>query len=812
MLFTMNSIKNINSYPKYLILWLISLVFISCERKYELDLSLSVASTEIILTPEEGRTQIMVYSNGDWTVSVKEDTDWLTLDKKKGTGNDNILFSYNGNFGVTRKATLVIQKGNEIKEISIIQNGQNAAFRFSKSKYTVTRNPFHIVLPIVNDLKSNINRIKVEYLYDDETSEKWVQNVQLTEKGFEFDLLENNYGRLRTVRIYLTVFDALDKEYTVYTDVDQTTGNPTLVPKTVESYITRRPKLDTVIVKGNVGALFSEFQNTVTYENGNDWIENVELANDSLLIIAVRGNESGAQRVGHVNVKLVHNGISYIDFTHKVVQTANDYDIMSIESLKSLISGPTGEIKINQPLKVIEAIVVGDAANHNMDTNPSTSFNVINYTEAPRTNYIQNLLGTSGLQLKFLNQSDNAIRRYSKVLLSVHGLTLVKEANPLRYTLKGLRDADFVSREDANPADYTIQTKFISELRDSDVHTYVKLKKIAIGTSYGCFTNINMGYVRTTPWNLAGSGTTNAYHDAIPNSVFDANGDNIKMIVNTANSWSREPLPVGVGTLSGIVVFNQLKRFGSGEGDIGRYSIRPVSKSDVDLYSGTKPVTIVEWRMFSPNNLTERGVLTNQNADGFAAVVGTGRVSATTATTATLGANPIQHTDYSSKAIPTSAFQFSQSWWNTTTNSPEAVIFKFSTLGHTASKDLSLNFTIGGGSGTVTTLNVPVNWEVRSSLDGVNYELVSNSSFAVRPLPIWGVNHDFTCSGLLSHSIRLPKSLLNRDNVYLKIQPRNNVCGENLANGGDSGRITATSNKGDVNLRFGAVSINYIQQ
>lgn len=781
-----------------------------CEKKYELDLSLALATEEIHLEPEEGGTKIMVYSTGDWQVSVKEETDWLTLNTKSGSGNEDILFSYNRNFGIARKATLVISKGSETKELTIIQNGEDASFRFSKSKFTVTRNPFHITLPVLNDLESNINRIQVEYLYDDETSEQWVTNAELTAEGFEFDLLENKYNRTRTVRIYLTVFDAQDKEYTVYTDVDQTTTNPTLIPRTTESFLTRRPKMDTVIVRGNVGTLFPEFEKTVTYENGDDWIESVELTNDSLLILAIRGNESGLQRKANVNIKLVNSGVTYIDLTHRVTQTAQDYDYVDFAALKAMIPGATGEIKISAPLRVLEGIIVGDANNNNMDVNPNISYNAINFTESTKTNYIQSIDGTSGVRLKFGTVAANSLTRYSKASLSVDGLILQKESNPTRYTIKGLTSRNIVSQENTTPTDYNIQTKYINDLQDNDVYTYLKLKESAIAVPYGSFTNVNMGYVRTSSWNTNGAGANVAYLDAIPTAVYDAQGGSIKMVVNTANSWSRDALPNGMGDLGGIVVYDKIMRYGAGQGDIGRYSIRPVNKADVALYNETRFQKLVEWRMFNPNTLVVAGTLTS-NSGGYLPAIGEGRAYVSTNVNATLGANPIHHTDPTSKVVPASGFQFNQKWWNGATNSPEALILKFSTKNVGSAKAMVLNFNIGGGSGTVATFNVPLYWQVKYSTDGVNYSIVPDSDFTVRPLAGWNLNHNFTALGLNPYTVKLPSNLLAKDNVFLRIEPKSNICAANSPNGGESGQITSTQNNGNVNVRFGAVMINYIQ-
>ena len=817
---------------KTLLFCLVTLFFIQCEKKYELDLSLSVNTEEMHLDPIEGKTKIMVYADGSWDVHIKEDADWLSLDKTSGSGNGDVLFSYSQNFGVSRSVTMVITKGSEQKEVKIIQEGINASFRFAKSKFTLPKTPFHVTLPILNDLKSNAKNIQIEYLYDDETSEQWVTNPVLTDNGFEFDMLENNAGRNRTVRIYMTVIDGLDKEYTVFTDVDQSQSNPTLTQKKTESLLTKSAKLDTVIVKGNVGALFSEFEKNITYEQGNDWIEQVELANDSLLIIAVRMNDSGLERRANVNIKLVGNGITYINLTHKIIQSAQDYEYLEFENIKGLITAASGTKTISAPLKVIEAYVAGDFQSMNMETNPNTAFNNINFNETGITGYIQNPAGTSGLRLKFVNRQANTLTRYSRVLLAVDGLTLVKEANPTRYTIRGVAAGHIVQSTPGTAADMTVQTKSIAQLTDNDVYTLVKLRDVSVSVPYGAYANVNMGYVAKTgvtpipywnqqnlDWNTAGA--TTPYVDAIPTTVYDDEGSNLKMLVNVINSWCRDALPTGTGTLSGIVVYDKSPKFGVGDGNIGRYSIRPVTKNDVDMYSTAQAKTLAEWRMFSPTNTNVAGTLTTGNgASGYnAAEVAVGTVSdakvrCTTGANATLGANFTKHDD-NGKLTANNAFQFNVKWWNTTTNKGEGVIFEFPTTGITANT-LLLNFTQGSGSGGAGNTFAPIYWEVAYSTNGTDYTVLPGSTYCVRPLPVWGaVYSEWLTPALNNFTFKLPNELLNKSKVYVKLQAQSNICA--TSTGGDNGRITATAKDGtyslDVahNTRFGSVSVKYIQ-
>ncbi|WP_164108496.1 MULTISPECIES: BACON domain-containing protein [Sphingobacterium] len=801
----MNKITIYNMFIHRSLVLILLTLLMGCERKFDLGLSLSVNTNEMHLEATEGKTKIMVYADGDWNVSIKEDADWLALDRMSGTGNSDILFSYSQNFGVSRSVTLVISKGKEKQEVKIIQAGLNAAFRFSKSKYTITRNPFQINLPIVNDLKSNVKNIKIDYLYDDETSEKWITEASFTDNGFQFKALENNAGRNRTVRVYLTVIDGFDKEYTVFTDVDQSLQDPVLVSRKQVSVLTRNAKIDTVIVKGNVGALFPDFAHEITYEQGVDWIEKVELANDSLLMIAVRQNNSGERRTARVQLTYTNNGTNYINFLHQIEQSADDFEYLTMEDLKALIPTEKGEVRLNTPLQVLEAFVISDAANANMELNPNQSFNAIDYDESLKTAYVQNGQGSSGIRLKFATKGANTLKRYSKVTLSVDGLVLLKESNPTRYTIKGLVAGSVVKSEAGTATSLPTKSKAIGELNDSDMYTYVTLKNTSISVPYGSYVNVNMGYAAIFNWNQAG--TTTPYVDAVPTAIYDDQGSSLKAVVNVAASWSRSTLPTGSGTFSGIIVHHKLIKYGYGDGEIGRYSIRPVTQSDIKLNGTEKANTIVEWKWMNPSNLSANGTI-QKSGDKILPAVGSGEMGCTVAGAASsVGAHPIFHTDPTSKAVPSSAAQFNTKWWNATTNKGEGFVFKFSTAGISA-RQLLFNFSQGGGSGTAATLNVPTYWEIAYSLDGVNYSVLPNSTYGIRPLAGWGLNHMYTANGLNTFTFKLPNELLGKANVYVKLQAQKDVCGADSPNGAESGKITASSPI--VTVRLGAVAVKYI--
>src|SRR5690606_34809265 len=106
--------------------------------------------------------------------------------------------------------------------------------------------------------------------------------------------------------------------------------------------------------------------------------------------------------------------------------------------------------------------------------------------------------------------------------------------------------------------------------------------------------NTNGGYLTRTSWNSAGI-LNGGYTDAIPTRIFDKQGSAMNILVNASAPWARNTLPKGTGTISGVIVHDKLKRFGGGDGDIGRYAIRPIDVNSIALDNQGQVHTLVEW-------------------------------------------------------------------------------------------------------------------------------------------------------------------------------------------------------------------------
>lgn len=149
-------------------------------------------------------------------------------------------------------------------------------------------------------------------------------------------------------------------------------------------------------------------------------------------------NDTGISRSVKVQLSFTDGLDQVASASVDLVQANADIRRVTFGDVRAMITEAAGEKTIDDPVIVLEGIVISDKDNPNMETNPNTETRKIDFTVNNRTAYIQSADGKYGLRINTVAESDNILKRYSAVTLSLNGLTLVKEANPTGYTLKGL--------------------------------------------------------------------------------------------------------------------------------------------------------------------------------------------------------------------------------------------------------------------------------------------------------------------------------------------------------------------------------------
>ncbi len=211
-----------------------------CQKDFELDLPLAVSARELSLTKDAGSTHVLVYSNGDWTARFTRPVKWASLNKLQGYGNNEIVFTYSANYGISRKIGVVFEKGSLADTVMFSQAGTitDASLSFSKPAVTLLMSRSQIFTPINTNLRYCIDDLEATVTYYDSDGlpndpvtvltraeaeeggeeggdeqqaqpvDPWISNVSVTYKGITFDVTDNDTGFARIADLTLFIEDA----------------------------------------------------------------------------------------------------------------------------------------------------------------------------------------------------------------------------------------------------------------------------------------------------------------------------------------------------------------------------------------------------------------------------------------------------------------------------------------------------------------------------------------------------------------------------------------------------------------------------
>ena len=264
-------------------------------------------------------------------------------------------------------------------------------------------------------------------------------------------------------------------------------------------------------------------------------------------------------------------------------------------------AGPFGQLRgLCEPGKsvlltaptVVEGIVVSDFHSKNMEANPSVSYDKVDVTVNDCTAYLESPDGRYGFRLRFDTPEDNVLARGTRLSLSLSGTVLTREENPERYTISSLVGENMV--ESAAGEAIPVKQRRISELTDDDVYTFVSLENTEFLFKEGSYANVYENYSLSSDVNASQTGNNNRM-DGWASLLMDDAGNSIYAPVNMLCLWRRsgQGVPQGTGTTHGIVVHNELPRYGN----VGRYQIRVLDESGFGMeWAGESAYTeFAEW-------------------------------------------------------------------------------------------------------------------------------------------------------------------------------------------------------------------------
>ena len=702
----------------------------SCQKETEspTTMTLAVNDNTINLEPKSGKEHVLVYAKGQWNADFKEAVEWAAIEEGSGTGNGEFILTYKKNPDILRRAEILLTAAGVDKTITITVNQEGEK---GTPKLAFAENEKSYIAWEVKDaiaVESNIN----QSLLKAESSVEWIGSLELKDGQLSFTIAENTTGEARKGTLTVSYTDIDESVYRAVAEITQGAEpghlalNETVMA--IEAFAgTKTAPWDCVL-----GTFMPELVSGVTYEGSQkDWISNVTTTTEALSF-DVTDNETKEARTAVIKVELASKGIAVELKVTQGIKTRQ----YSFEELRAGLPS-AGEQAFEGDF--FEGVIVADAGQKNMETNPMTSATSYDDNESAITNYVQSLDGKYGMRLKFATAADNTLKKGDKVKISLAGATLVREDNPVRYTLKGV-SANTVTVEEN--VQLTARQKTISELTDEDIYTLVTLPDVEVPFCYGSWVNVRKEWIDAKRINF-------------DNRILrDVNGNKIRMIVNTDTEWylTDAGVPKGSGPVSGVIVNTTSEYYGS---DIlGKYQIRPMKLSDIEIKNNGFSEILVAWDYSTGFS----------RVSSLEATTGTGIFAASSMAQANTFLQ-FGNTSPYPKGYPKGANIDKSVWWKDGA-AKDAATFQFSTK-DAAGKKMTLSFgALIGNYKEEAASQGPVHWNVEYSLDGTNYILIEK--VMIRPMGAEKSTLLFLPASLDDQCVELPDAIAGQDNVTIR--------------------------------------------
>ncbi|MGN6508362.1 MAG: DUF5689 domain-containing protein [Chitinophaga sp.] len=515
----------------------------------------------------------------------------------------------------------------------------------------------------------------------------------------------------------------------------------------------------------------------------SNWLKDVSIT-DGYLFVKADSNKSPNARACMLSLSYLDAlGATTADSVRIVQHPGMSFDGAMLKDLAYIKSLPSGTVTENI---YIEGVVISDKGHPNIakNLNKTSNKHTLDKTENAIAVYVQSMDGTTGLYLKMKTAGDNIFSFNDHVKIWLGNATITQLSNPGRAVVSGV-EATWIMQKESSSATLQPREKYIGELTDNDLYTYVKLKDVEISVPSGAFTNINEGYT--------------ARLDCYPTHIRDIQGNSLYMLTNLDVPYRRDGMqvPQGSGTIAGVLVSETMDRFG---GDIGQYAIRHLKREDIALQqersSGFSNV-LVEWsrfkKEFAATPTTTQNPLTPDVGEGLMFQSAQTPLNFTsTGIYATSDYNGLLPDPTGTKGAVSNGAWASKNWWNTAGNSGEYWGINISTAGISTPISLQLegNSDIGG----------PRNFVVEWSADNSTFNTVGEFTF--QDIANWSNTLLTQVPAYKTVNFNFPPAASGLPNLYIRVRVADKTAGTTTSPTGGTVSASKASRLAHVSVKY----------
>lgn len=205
---------------KILIYIMVLLAALSCREKAEYDQTLGLLSRYNVLSANGGSTQVAVFSNTAWTVEFDHPVSWAYIDRFSGYKSSYLVFTFDVNYGRSRRVDLVFKAGGQTRTLSMWQNPGTDDGNIKITGQTSVLAPKEgttVSAPISTNLVYSLEEMYLSISYPDGNTPEtpWItllgfkQNpINASDIKMDIQIAPNESGAIRIADIYLCHTDA----------------------------------------------------------------------------------------------------------------------------------------------------------------------------------------------------------------------------------------------------------------------------------------------------------------------------------------------------------------------------------------------------------------------------------------------------------------------------------------------------------------------------------------------------------------------------------------------------------------------------
>ena len=330
-----------NIYKLILILFAGIVALPACQEKFEEEYNeLELDYEKIDVKHEGGKYTFMVYFSGDWTISLDEGTDWVTLGQTSGTGVTMVDIEFEPNNLFKRSFNMVISGGGESKTIPVTQMTSltKVVLKFmNEDSIDLANCSGRVVAKLVSNLPPSFVESHTPV-----TSGQWITGCEIKNGqgeseyvyDVEFNVSANETGESRNSKISLQFNDADQNVYLAEVEVVQSSKPGELLIDDNVVYGSAAKDCFEEVKGGLMN--FADFADQISYSvSGDEFLENVRI-DAGILYYTMPENTSSEKR--EAEITLVY-GDNIASATHKVVQREVGVSaIYEISTLKELLA------------------------------------------------------------------------------------------------------------------------------------------------------------------------------------------------------------------------------------------------------------------------------------------------------------------------------------------------------------------------------------------------------------------------------------------------------------------------------------------